>query len=357
MDNEIIGCLDFPYDGIQINQSYMSIIGWAFSKESEFLKIEILLDEKRKKKTITDLARFDVYNKFQTERSYESGFFSKITIKNLPDGKYRLKVIARSKTKEKILGVINFKKGGKTLPENKFPNPRVVDSVANDISIKKAYIQFFIKAGKLHNDYTVLEIGCGTGRLAIPFTRYLNKRGKYYGLDIIPDAINYCETHISKRFPNFHFVLSDVKNSMYNPGSENKASELKLPFKDEFFDFVFLHSVFTHMLPEDVENYLFEISRVLKKGKRSCISFLLLNEGAKLASDDNLYKFNLNYSFPKFRSINRELPEQAIGYEESFIRKLFEKARLRIEEPIHWGSWRGTHKSPLSQDIVVSVKI
>ena len=106
MDNEIIGCLDFPYDGIQINQSYMSIIGWAFSKESEFLKIEILLDEKRKKKTITDLARFDVYNKFQTERSYESGFFGKIKIKNLRDGKHQLKVIARTKTKEKILGVL-----------------------------------------------------------------------------------------------------------------------------------------------------------------------------------------------------------------------------------------------------------
>jgi len=131
MDDEIIGGLDFPHDGIQINQPYMSVIGWAFSKESEFLKIEILLDEKRKKKTITDLARFDVYNKFQTERSYESGFFGKIKIKNLPDGKYQLKVIARSKTKEKILGVINLKKGGKTLPDNKYPNPRVVDSVAN----------------------------------------------------------------------------------------------------------------------------------------------------------------------------------------------------------------------------------
>jgi len=130
-----------------------------------------------------------------------------------------------------------------------------------DISIKQAYIQFFIKAGKLHDDYTVLEIGCGTGRLAIPFTRYLSKRGKYYGLDIIPDAINYCQTHISRRFPNFHFVLSDVKNSMYNPGGENQGSEFKFPFKDEFFDFVFLHSIFTH-ISRRFPNFHFVLSDV-----------------------------------------------------------------------------------------------
>lgn len=42
------------------------------------------------------------------------------------------------------------------------------------------------------------------------------------------------------------------------------------------FDFVFLTSVFTHLLPEDMNNYFSEVVRVLTHARRCLITYFLL---------------------------------------------------------------------------------
>jgi len=46
-------------------------------------------------------------------------------------------------------------------------------------------------------------------------------------------------------------------------GGTVAASEFVFPFADASFDFVSLASVFTHMLPVDLEHYAGQIARVL----------------------------------------------------------------------------------------------
>lgn len=121
-------------------------------------------------------------------------------------------------------------------------------------------------------------MGCGIGRKTIPLTKYLDKTGRYEGFDIIKTEVDLCKKRISTKYPNFHFQRVDIFNECYNPKGKYKASEFKFPFENEFFDFVVLGSIFTHMLPEDIENYLSEIARVLKKGGRFLITFFLLNK-------------------------------------------------------------------------------
>ena len=53
-------------------------------------------------------------------------------------------------------------------------------------------------------------------------------------------------------------------------------------------DVAFLTSVFTHMLPEDVEHYLDELARVLKPGGRTLITWFLLL-GAFVAANQWLF--------------------------------------------------------------------
>lgn len=79
--------------------------------------------------------------------------------------------------------------------------------------------------------------------------------------------------NITPKYPNFNFQLADIYNKMYNPQGKYKASDYKFPYANETFDFVFLTSVFTHLLPQDMERYLSEIARVLKKNGRCFITF------------------------------------------------------------------------------------
>ena len=124
----------------------------------------------------------------------------------------------------------------------------------------------------------VLDVGCGSGRMALPLTGYLNPVGRYAGFDVSREAIAWCTQNISGSHPNFDFTVADVQSSQYNPKGKYKSSDFRFPYPDGSFDVVLLASVFTHMLPADVRHYLQEIVRVLKPGGQSLITFFLLNE-------------------------------------------------------------------------------
>ncbi len=127
------------------------------------------------------------------------------------------------------------------------------------------FLKYFIDLGNLKPNHSVLDIGSGIGRMAIPLTKYLSEKGKYEGFDIVEKGVKWCKRKITPEFPNFNFNYLNLKNSLYNLSTDKEASLLKFPYNDNYFDFIFLTSVFTHMLPADVENYLREINRVLKK--------------------------------------------------------------------------------------------
>lgn len=141
----------------------------------------------------------------------------------------------------------------------------------------------FKKIGKYRSVRVGLHAGCGIGRMAVPLTGYLSAEGSYEGFDIVPEGVRWCQENITPKYPNFRFQIADVHNDRYHPEGSQKASEYRFPYADGSFDFVFLTSVFTHMLPQDMENYLSEISRILRSGGRCLITFFLLNaESLKL---------------------------------------------------------------------------
>ncbi len=96
--------------------------------------------------------------------------------------------------------------------------------------------------------------------MAVELTGYLSNAGEYWGFDVGARGIQWCQTHITPRFPNFHFWRSDIYNKAYNPRGKIASREFKFPYSNAYFDFAFLTSVFTHMLLPDVKHYLGEIT-------------------------------------------------------------------------------------------------
>src|SRR5205085_1450520 len=95
----------------------------------------------------------------------------------------------------------------------------------------------------------VLDLGCGCGRMALPLLDFLSARGSYEGIDVDAASVAWAAEHISPVRPSFRFQVADVFNTTYNPGGSVPPHRYRLPFDDRSFDFVFLTSVFTHMLP------------------------------------------------------------------------------------------------------------
>jgi ubiquinone/menaquinone biosynthesis C-methylase UbiE len=207
----------------------------------------------------------------------------------------------------------------------------------------------------LQPDEKMLDVGSGIGRKTFPLTRYLNDRAVYEGIDITKAGVDWCREKITLRCPNFHFQQIDVYNKCYNPLGKYQASEYKFSFARESFSFVMLGSVFTHMLPRDVENYLSEVYRVLTKSGRCLISYFLLNEESLRLIGANESTLDLKYVFDEYRTISRDVPELAIALDERLIRGMYSKLGLKIMR-LDYGSWCGRANYLSYQDLILAVK-
>lgn len=223
------------------------------------------------------------------------------------------------------------------------------------IQVGEEFMKHFKDLVNLQPNETVLDIGSGTGRIARPLASFL-KHGQYHGMDIVSTSIDWCNKTYAQHAPNFKFHYLDAYNSMYNPTGKHLSSEYRFPFEDNTFDFIFLTSVFTHMLPADMENYTREISRLLKTGGRCLITYFINN-------DDSLRRIKAGTTRPEFRYElgeclidNQSVPEAAICYKEDYIRQLYQSCGLKISDPIKFGAWSGRPDFLSFQDIIIAHK-
>jgi SAM-dependent methyltransferase len=194
--------------------------------------------------------------------------------------------------------------------------------------------------------------------MAVALSGYLESGARYRGFDIVAEGIVWCQQTITPRYPRFEFHHADIYNEEYNLGGALRASEFVFPYPDESFEFVFLTSVFTHMLPADVKHYMAEIHRVLRPGGRCLITWFVLDEtaSARVAAGQTgpLRRFTRNLG--GYWVVGGQTPEAAVAYSESDVRRAYRDAGLTIREPIVYGAWSGRTDSTSnhSQDIVVA---
>jgi ubiquinone/menaquinone biosynthesis C-methylase UbiE len=246
------------------------------------------------------------------------------------------------------------------LQRNKIPIPptELQESVggAGFEAIGKQFFQYFQSYCALQPHEKILDVGCGCGRIAIPLTPYLANGGCYAGFDINRNAIAWCQENITSRFPNFHFTYVNLYNHAYNPGGTILSKDFVFPYRDNFFDFVNLSSVFTHLLPQDMEHYLSEIHRVMKPNGRCMITFFLLNEESLSLIRAKTPELDFKYDLGVYRTINQNTPEAAVAYKEEYIRQLFEQNRFELRTTVLYGSWCARTNPVSYQDMIIAYK-
>ncbi|MFB3916097.1 MAG: class I SAM-dependent methyltransferase [Terriglobales bacterium] len=122
----------------------------------------------------------------------------------------------------------------------------------------------------LRPEHYLIDVGCGSGRLAQELRDYL--MGKYLGTDIVPELLEYAARGTP---PHWRFRLVDG---------------LDIPEKDAVADMVCFFSVFTHILHEESFYYLREARRVLKPGGRIVFSFLDISQPSHWPIFENMSK-------------------------------------------------------------------
>ena len=124
---------------------------------------------------------------------------------------------------------------------------------------------------------TILDFGCGCGRIARQLIQQNPRPRRYLGLDLHAGMIRWCNENLAPRAPGFEFVHHDVMYTNFNPG-KNKPLHRALP-TDEQFSMVVAISVFTHLTQVQTEAYLAECARVLAPGGSLLSSWFLFDKG------------------------------------------------------------------------------
>ena len=206
---------------------------------------------------------------------------------------------------------------------------------------------------KLKPQDAILDVGSGIGRTAVALTEYMTVKGRYEGFDVVEKGVKWCNSKIKKDFPNFNFIYVSLNNDLYND-NKIKAENFKFPYPDNFFDKVFLFSVFTHLSVKETANYLCEIKRVLKP-EGLCLStfFIYSAKNEKMIANNNHFSFPYNKG--DYRLMSTIVKSANIALKETLLDELIIQAELEKLNTIE-GFWKKdilNHKENDYQDIVI----
>jgi len=195
----------------------------------------------------------------------------------------------------------------------------------------------------------VLDIGCGSGRIAAGLANVLTT-GRYEGFDVDKSRVAWAQEHID--LPHFTFRHVKVRNGMYSRRTLKRGSSFTFPYPDDSFDFAIATSLFTHLVPDDAAHYLQEAARVLDRGGTLFATFFIVDDFAASNARAGATKW-LREQRPDGAWVHDPAkPEVAIGFTPEWLDRTMAEAGLTVDA-IRYGSWSGRDDPVDFQDIVI----
>ncbi len=235
------------------------------------------------------------------------------------------------------------------------PPQEFVARVGGGADVGLEFLDYFLDFAKLSEDDTVLDFGCGTGRMAIPLQMFLSETGRYVGIDVDQRLIAWCKENIQEKDGRFEFLHVQARNDLYNPDGRLDVTEMALPVRTGSTSFAFATSVFTHLRAEHSEHYLRELGRVLRPGGRLLMTAFVVD--AALENEDRGPTSEL--TFEKLDSetwtTDPALPERAIGFRLETLNRWASSGGMTLVRILP-GTWVGGAEGHSYQDILVYSK-
>jgi SAM-dependent methyltransferase len=205
----------------------------------------------------------------------------------------------------------------------------------------------------LARDQRLLDAGCGYGRLALGLVS-TGFEGSYVGFDILERQVRWCSEHLTPFDGRYLFKHLDVRNDRYNPTGRGDPATTPFPVRSGSKDVAALFSVFTHMYEPEIRHYLSELRRVLVPGGLAVTSWLLFDRARLPAVVSSRSAYRLVHGLDEHvRFSDADDPLRAIGYRESYVRRIIRQAGLTVAR-VHRGSWCGEEAADGAfQDVVV----
>jgi SAM-dependent methyltransferase len=184
---------------------------------------------------------------------------------------------------------------------------RILFNEAHFLRFGTSVLVSLIDRGVLTLDSNVVDLGSGCGRLADALRRH-DFRGGYTGVDVDAEMVAWCTAN----YPSgqYRFELADVYSEVYNPEGGRGASTI--PCRDGTQDLIVAYSVLSHLLEDDVRNYLREAYRVLKPGGTILMGAFCLEDMEALGVLGGRWTFPHRSGNAYLQS--RRYPEAAVAY-------------------------------------------
>lgn len=215
-------------------------------------------------------------------------------------------------------------------------------SINNDSlsGLNRSILQYLIKDCKLSSQAKVLEIGCGIACVSLPLIKHL-KSGQYCGLDTDKQSIDWCKRKIAPYCDGKFTVMSD-------------DGELRLPYDDNEFDLVLSASLLCNQPPENVDKYLSEINRVLKKGGQFMFTVFMTHQFQTTCTAKTLKTRLIKVNGATMITNHRN--EKAYVHSDELITTCLEHQHFEIKDTL-FGNWSNMSNSPIYQDLINTVKL
>ncbi len=113
---------------------------------------------------------------------------------------------------------------------------------------------------------SILDIGCGHGRLLVGLLSEMSS-AHYVGMDVSPSVIQWCQRYFEK-WPKPQFVHLDIFNERYHIQGRELSGAFQFPLASASQDFIYLFSVFSHIVEHDMRIYLRDFKRLLRPDGR-----------------------------------------------------------------------------------------
>lgn len=244
-----------------------------------------------------------------------------------------------------------FHKRDKLVP----PRSLIYTGAGDFAEVGNRFAEKIIRDCSLSDKSRLLDIGCGIGRIARPFTKFLSTEGFYQGFDIVPQGVAWCRRHYHD-YPNFHFDYIPLKNDLYNLSASRSASAFTFPYKTGSFDVACAISVFTHMQQTEVTQYFREISRILVNGGHCFCTFFLITEERLQENNDRIEQF-FRYNHGDYYLHDNRVKNANIAYRMEIVEKIAAEAGLKMSDfLLGWWADEEVQNKFDFQDVVVLQK-